>query len=339
MLARPMFFALALGVAPITLGTAGDVRAEASDAGTSDASAVAASFDPARPETWTAAAKLGPGSRDREELIAALTAPAKGKNDAALTREEAEKLLDDPRAQLVYGERTVSIVAPSMLKTQRQQHVDLLKKFLQPEHVSRATAFAREHAAQLEQAEKKHGVDREVIVAILMFETRLGTITGDYRAFNSFVSQAYFIDEANAVAHSGERGKEEKKLLAEKKQQERVERIRSRARNNLLALVRMSKARNMDPLDVKGSWAGALGFPQFMPASLRWADDGDGDGKVDLFTFPDSFASVGRYLSEHGFKKDRQKAVWSYNHEAAYVSGVLGFADALAKELRGEQAK
>ncbi|MFN7134330.1 MAG: lytic murein transglycosylase, partial [Myxococcales bacterium] len=263
---------------------------------------------------------------------------AKGPDEAAFTAEEAEALLDDPRAQLVYGDRTVSIVAPSMLKVQRQQHVDLLKLYLKPEFLTRAAAFAKEHEALLAQVEKKHGVDREVIVAILMFETRLGTITGDYRSFNAFTSQAYFIDEANAVALSGKRGEEERRLLDEEKQRARVERIRERARRNLVVLLRMSKARNMDPLEVKGSWAGALGFPQFMPASLRWAEDGDGDGKVDLFTFPDSFASVARYLSSHGFRKDREKAVWAYNHEAAYVSGVLGFADALKKELAGAAA-
>ena len=84
---------------------------------------------------------------------------------------------------------------------------------------------------------------------------------------------------------------------------------------------------------MKGSWAGALGFPQFMPASLQWAEDGDGDGKIDLFDMDDSIASVGRYLKEHGFAKSPQRAVWDYNHEDAYVQGVLAFAAALKKEL------
>ena len=49
-----------------------------------------------------------------------------------------------------------------------------------------------------------------------------------------------------------------------------------------------------------------------------------------MFNFDDSIASVGRYLNENGFSRvGRSKAVWSYNHEAAYVEGVLAFADAL----------
>lgn len=319
MFARRVFGFIAL----LSMTTAGYARAESEP--------LAPAFDPNQPGTWRLEAKLSPGGKLREALVKGLMAPAQSKHEAALTREEAEALLSDPRAQLVYADRTVSLIAPSSIKRQRQQHVDLLKLYLKGDHLRRAADFAVAHAADLERAEKKHGVDREIIVAILMFETRLGTITGDFHAFNSFTSQAYFIDEANRVALA--RRDEESPVSAEA-QAKRVERIRSRALANLLVLVRMSKARNMDALAIKGSWAGALGYPQFMPASLRWAEDGDGDGKVDLFTFPDSIASIGRYLSEHGFAKDKAKAVWGYNHEAAYVTGILGFAEALAKELK-----
>ena len=110
-----------------------------------------------------------------------------------------------------------------------------------------------------------------------------------------------------------------------------MERIRERAHRNLVVLARQCKGRNIDTLEVKGSWAGALGFPQFMPDSLRWADDGDGDGKIDLFTMDDSIASIGRYLKEHGFARSRRDAVYGYNHEDAYVQGVLAFSEALTR--------
>ena len=64
--------------------------------------------------------------------------------------------------------------------------------------------------------------------------------------------------------------------------------------------------------------------------------DFNGDGKIDLFNFDDSIASVGRYLSENGFSKGKSKAVWAYNHEAAYVEGVLAFAEALHGVLNGD---
>lgn len=288
-------------------------------------------FDPAVPASWTLGAKLGKGSAARAALVKDLVAKGGGAGEKPLTAEEAEALLDDPRAQHVYGDKTVSIVAPSMVSRHRQEHLDLMKLFLKPERVEAGRAFAKTYAARLEATEKKTGVDRNVIIGILMWESKLGTITGDYRAFNAFTSQAFFIDEASAVALSVA---DEKKKATPAAQARRVESIRNRARGNLLALLRQGKARGIDVLEVKGSWAGALGFPQFMPASLRWADDGDGDGQIDLFNMDDSIASIGKYLQAHGFKEDRTKAVWGYNHEDAYVQGVLAFADALRGDAK-----
>jgi membrane-bound lytic murein transglycosylase B len=303
------------------------------DAGRPDAGvATDGGYDPATPATWTMNAKLGPGTPAREALIADFTAAVTdaGVGEAALTKAEAEVILDDPRAQLVYGEKTVGIVAPSMIQKQRQDHLDLMKLFLKPERLEAGADFAKKYAATLSRVEATTKVDRGVIVGILMWETKLGTITGDYQAFNAFISQAFFIDEANAVALSR---KEEQVKLDKDAQAKRVETIRARAKKNLLALVRQCKARGIDVFTMKGSWAGAMGYPQFMPASLRWADDGNGDGVIDLFNFDDAIASVGRYLGEHGFAKDKKKAVWDYNHEDAYVQGVLAFGEQLQAML------
>lgn len=315
---------------------------------------VGLAYDAGNPATWRLTAKLGKGPQ-REALIADLSFGPRdaGIGETALTREEAEALLDDPRAELIYGDKTVSIVAPSMVARHRQEHVDLMKRFLLPERVEAGAKFMKDREATLEATEKRTGVDRQVIIGILMWESKLGTITGDFLAFNALASQAFFIDEANAVALARE---DEKALLspgaptkpskkkpteeelakraaaraeAEKVQARRVESIRGRARRNLLALVRQCKTRGIDPLAVKGSWAGALGFPQFMPASLRWAEDGNADGKIDLFDMDDAIASVGRYLASAGFKKSARDAVYDYNHEEAYVQGVLAFAAAL----------
>jgi membrane-bound lytic murein transglycosylase B len=314
---------LVLAVSLLLAADGGATDAGAHDGGAADAG-------------WTLSQKLAPDSSARKLLLEdlALRAPPLqdgGSNgETPLTEAEANAILDDPRAQLVYAEKTISIVAPSMPSRHRQEHLDLMKMFLQPERLKAGAAFAKQQRQYLDAAETKWSVQREVIVAILMWESKLGTITGDYFAFNVFTSQAYFIDEASAASLTM---KDEQKLYDPKLQKQRVETIRARARMNLLALLRQCKTRGIDPLGVKGSWAGALGFPQFMPASLRWADDGDADGKIDLFTMPDAIASIGRYLKEHGFEASREKAVWEYNHEDAYVQGVLAFADALHAQL------
>jgi membrane-bound lytic murein transglycosylase B len=283
---------------------------------------------------WHLSMKLTKESTARKALVQDFSAPQAGAvGEVPLSLAEAEALLDDPRAELVYADKTISIVAPSQLVRQRKDHLDLMKMFLQPERLEAGAKFAREHEKTLASAEQRTGVDREVIIGILMWESKLGTITGDYRAFNAFTSQAFFADDANAVAMAR---KDERTLIDDAGQAKRVSTIKERARKNLIALVRQCKSRGMDVLEVKGSWAGALGFPQFMPASLRWAEDGDGDGHIDLFNLDDSIASIGRYLSEHGYKQSHQKAVWEYNHEDAYVQGVLAFGDALRKVLSGK---
>jgi membrane-bound lytic murein transglycosylase B len=284
------------------------------------------------PSTWRLSARLPKDSAERKELIAAFTADGGGIGEAPLTEAEARALLDDPRTELVYGDKTVSIVAPSMLKRQRADHLDLMKIFLQPERIAAGAKFIRENQAVYDAVQAKTKVDRGVITGILMWESKLGTITGEYRAFNAFMSQLFFVDDANKVALSR---KDEQGVLDEAAQNRRVETIRSRARKNLVALVRQCKSKGMDTLEVKGSWAGALGFPQFMPSSLRWAEDGDGDGKIDLFTIADSVASIGKYLAAAGYARDKKKAVWDYNHEQAYVDGVLAYGQALEEFLAG----
>lgn len=320
-----------LTVALLLTSNAAPVRA---DGGRADAGAVAAGRDGGvdaglPPAEWRLDQKAATGTAARAALIALFTFDGGAKNgvgETPLSEAEAAAILDDPRAQLVYGERTVQIVAPSMLKKQRQDHLDLMKLFLAPDRVDAGVVFVRAHQDLLDRTETATQVEREAIVGILMWESKLGTITGDYRAFNVFTSQLLFIDDASRVAMARA---DEQAALSDAKQQARVDRIRDRALKNLGALVRQCKTRGMDPLDVKGSWAGALGFPQFMPQSLQWAQDGDGDGRIDLFDMEDSIASIGRYLNAHGYAADRQKAVWGYNHEAAYVEGVLAFADAL----------
>jgi membrane-bound lytic murein transglycosylase B len=91
----------------------------------------------------------------------------------------------------------------------------------------------------------------------------------------------------------------------------------------------------VDPLTLRGSTGGAFGAPQFLPTScLRYATDGDGDGRADLFDVPDAAASCARYLSAEGWHRglspSAQRAIiWKYNRSDAYVSTVLAIARAI----------
>ncbi|PZO79707.1 MAG: lytic murein transglycosylase [Mesorhizobium amorphae] len=85
-------------------------------------------------------------------------------------------------------------------------------------------------------------------------------------------------------------------------------------REELLAALRMVEDRHVARSAMRSSWAGALGQPQFLPTSfLRFAEDGDGDGKVDIWnSTPDTLASIAHYLASHGWQKGRD---WGFEVE------------------------
>jgi membrane-bound lytic murein transglycosylase B len=106
-------------------------------------------------------------------------------------------------------------------------------------------------------------------------------------------------------------------------------------------LLRICKKEGFDPFDMKGSWGGAIGSVQFMPVNLKYAVDGDGDGRVALSEWPDAIMSVANYLKTLG-KYDstnigRHRALLRYNPSKEYASGVMLLADAIWKrQLNGE---
>lgn len=137
--------------------------------------------------------------------------------------------------------------------------------------------FWRDHKALLERAEKEFGVAPEMIVAIIGVETRYGGNTGNYRVIDSLSTLAFGYPK---------RAKFFRKQLEE--------------------FLLLSREENIDSTGAKGSYAGAMGMPQFMPSSYRaYAVDFDGDGKRDLLnSTADVIGSVANYFKVHGWKTD-----------------------------------
>ena len=107
----------------------------------------------------------------------------------------------------------------------------------------------------------------------------------------------------------------------------------------LTAFLKYSYRENIDPVEVRGSYAGAMGIAQFMPSSIMaYAKDGNTDGRVDLFTHADAIASVANYLKAHrwGRAKDaegKKKVLLHYNRSTHYVDTVYN----LAQKLNGNK--
>ena len=149
--------------------------------------------------------------------------------------------------------------------------------FLTDKRINGGVEFWKEHKDILDKVSKDSGVPAEVIVAIIGVETYYGKIKGNYKVIDALYTLAF---------HYPKRSPFFTKELA-----------------NFMNLVNKEK---IDPLEAKGSYAGAMGFGQFMPSSyLQYAVDYDKDGQRDLLNnIPDAIASVGNYLKAHGWKKD-----------------------------------
>lgn len=129
----------------------------------------------------------------------------------------------------------------------------------------------------LQKAESIYNVDKEIITAILGVETNYGFKKGDYRAIDA-LSTLSFEYYPRGTFFKGE----------------------------LKEFLKYTKKNKLDPFSVKSSWAGAIGYPQFIPSSINnYAIDFDNDGKVDLVnSVDDAIGSIGNYLNKNGFKKE-----------------------------------
>lgn len=148
--------------------------------------------------------------------------------------------------------------------------------FIQEARIDQGAAFWRQHRDTLAAVEKKYGVDPAIIVAIIGVETSYGRITGSYRVVDALSTLAFDYPKRSPF-------------------------FTSELENFLL----LTREQNQNPLALKGSYAGAMGYGQFMPSSYRnYAVDYDGDGIIDIWQNPrDAIASVANYFVRHGWQK------------------------------------
>ncbi|QQQ02136.1 lytic murein transglycosylase B [Lysobacter enzymogenes] len=157
--------------------------------------------------------------------------------------------------------------------------------FITQARIDGGKAFLAEHRAQLERVQAQTGVPAEIIVAIVGVETSFGKNTGKYNVVDALYTLAF------AYPRSGDPAK-----------LDRENRREAFFRGELGQLFALGKEEGIDITTLTGSYAGAMGWGQFMPSSYReFAVDGDNDGKRNLFTdLDDVFASVANYFVKKG---------------------------------------
>ena len=199
--------------------------------------------------------------------------------------------------------------------------------------IRRARKYIEAHLEDLERIEKEYGVNKHVITAILLVESGFGKILGTRSALNTLSTLASLMyGEARSDFYTMiPKGKK-----TSRKRYEKSAKRRSKwAYGELKALLKYADQQGFDPAEIPGSFAGAMGYPQFMPTSiLAYGKDGNNDGTIDLLTHPDAMASIANYLKKHGWRpgisrKKKEKVIYHYNHSEYYVKAILKIADRL----------
>ena len=157
--------------------------------------------------------------------------------------------------------------------------------FLKKKRIADGKKFIKKNINTLERAEKEFGVPKEIITAILGVETNFGNNMGSYRVIDSLTTLGF--DDPRRSKFF---------------------------RSELIQLFLLTRENNLDILKIKGSYAGAMGYSQFISSSYRaYAIDYDGDGYVDLFnSIEDAIGSIANYLKRHGWKKEGKIVVQTF---------------------------
>lgn len=185
--------------------------------------------------------------------------------------------------------------------------VDYRPIFITDARIDAGVTFWNEHADLLARAERKFGVDREIIVAIIGVETFYGRHTGTWRVLDALATLGFDYPPRSSFFTS--------------------------QLEHFMLLVREE---DIDVREVTGSYAGAMGGGQFIPSSYRqYAVDFDGDGRRDLWqSWPDIIGSVANYLSRFGWKHRDVIAIPAAASNGADLPGEQGMIQVSAAELR-----
>lgn len=183
--------------------------------------------------------------------------------------------------------------------------------FLKAKSYERGLEFWQAHEATLARAQATYGVPAEIIVAIIGVETRWGRIMGKYRVLDSLMTLGFDYPPRSKFF-----------------------------RGQLTELLLLAREEKTDLTQLKGSYAGAMGFGQFIPSSFRdFAVDFDGDGVRDIWTNPtDAIGSVANYFAEHGWTGEHPAVIKVQVSDPSKVAELANEGLALERtvaELRG----
>ena len=199
------------------------------------------------------------------------------------------KLIDQVLRQATRRDSILEAISRPAEKT--KEWFEYRKIFLDKNRIDNGVRFLTKHKKIFDAVESQYGVPREIIAAIIGVETRYGKVVGSYRVIDALATLAFDYPKRSPFF-----------------------------RSELGHFLHIMASQNIDPASLKGSYAGAMGFGQFMPSSYRsYAVDFDSDSKVDIWKNKnDAIASVANYLAKHGWLKNEKVATqveWLINED------------------------
>ncbi|MCL6269125.1 lytic murein transglycosylase B [Sansalvadorimonas sp. 2012CJ34-2] len=195
--------------------------------------------------------------------------------DEGFSRPVLEKMFND----VEYKSRIVEIMQrPAEKRLTWAEYKNLL---INDKRINDGVEFWRAHRKTLEKASSEYGVSTSVIIGILGIETGFGQNSGGFRVVDALATLGF-----------------------------KYPRRATFFRKELKEFLILAREQGFDPLTLTGSYAGAMGIPQFMPSSYReYAIDFDKDGQADIWESPaDAIGSIASYLSRHGWQKGKPVA-------------------------------
>lgn len=241
--------------------------------------------------------------------------------------------------RIVYGDPRMPAFGEIPFRLNPVEGRGVYRSFLDPERITLARGYLQQYRRSFNDATNTFKVSPYVIAAILLVETQFGRATGQQLVINR-LSRLAAIDEPRNIEWNFVRLRTEDSNVTRAEVEKRARYLEETFYPELPALFEAAARYKIDILGLRGSSAGAFGFPQFLPSTfLHFGMDGDRDGSVSLFNLPDSIISVAHFLNAFGWNSglplghpDNRATLWKYNRSQAYVDTVVKVAAILSDD-------
>lgn len=193
---------------------------------------------------------------------------------------------------------------------EQRSYPEYRRIFISADRLKSGVEFHDRYRTLVHKISNSYGIDEYILLSIIGVESNFGRSHADFRV----------VDVFHTVAHD-------------------FPRKRNWVKRELYNFFDFCLSNKLDPGGVSGSYAGAIGYAQFMPSSLQaYGVDHNGDGRVDPYEWEDALESVANYLARHGYPRHSRdysegapvwKALYAYNHSRNYVTVILEFRNEL----------